>query len=578
MTTPLGPRNPNDTHEPRVGKVKGVGAKPADSLNLNVKSRLVEHVEGGKPLKGRASVLSESVSVPSSLFASRAYRKEGKTLFEIGKGLENLARKGLSADDLVAYLDSSKVEDKDKAQVLALAKREFPVFDGSPFHTLDLLHNTYRNFYPGAAGKASDSSRSPREVSLAEGKLPDLDPEFRTNLIGYLQGVKPASTLGINADTYQGVLEGIKVFDLELDRDPSLRKTLNLKNSTYELRTRCLVASEGRMPTFEAYTKSAKREYFDNPFSVAAREYASHEENFVPERVALHAQVAMRFATDMIGLSKRFGNDEPTIYALSGNTAVGKSFTAKHDPDFIRGVDEKGEAKGALNPDTVKALLRRGVDGITNQQIHIEGFAINAKLAAELKSKALQTSMVLDERLGTVPAITDLVEMARKSGKKLVLKDIDAPLQVSALRVLGRDVKVDPCVPFGPIASGYLAICRDRAEVLQVVLKSPEIESYELFVMDESGRSGFAARKVPATETKPARLEILDEELYAYALGGEKRAEEEINSLRTAVLSDSLFKAFEGKGLSKKPLEHYEGMTVGDALLKHSLKLPKWSS
>jgi len=523
-------------------------------------------------------VSRESTVLPSDIFLKKPSRADGTNLYQKAQELSGRIRtERMGKGEVRQALTEMHLDPHEKVQVLGLVQAEYYYEFTPQFKMLAELKDELTVSH--APAKPVETGPSPKEVSLREGKLPAIDHKFKQNLISYLKNEGPASALNITPETHKEALQQIKIFDLELDRmSPQERDKLKLKLSTYELRTRCLVASQGQMPSFEAYTKSIDRKYFDSPFSSTSREYASKQENYVPERVAIHAQLTMRYLSDMTGLSRRFNNDEPTMYALSGNTAVGKSFMAKNDEDFMRGVDESGEATGALNPDTVKAMLRKDVDGVTNQQIHIEGFALNRKLADEMHNKALQTSMVIDERLGTVSATKDLIGLARSSGKQLVIKDIDAPLKVSAMRVLGRDVKTDPCVPFGPIAGGYKNIRKERAEVIQMMVQSPEVKSYELYVMDESGRSGLAARKVPATATEDARLEIVDQDLYDYALSGEKKAEKDIQALKQAPVDETLYGPYVDKGVKVEPLQRYKGCSMEQALMQHSLVLPQWGA
>lgn len=532
--------------------------------------------------KAVGEVSREKVVLPSDLFKARVSRSDGTTAYEKSEVLTGMLKEGeMSIGDIAKVMQGMKLKPAEMVQVLALTKANFPnderLPSDSPFNKLNDMQNALAKLLPKSSSARAQVA-SPKEVSLAEGELPKINVEYKAKLIQYMQGSLPASELKITEENCGEVLQAVKVLDLELDRKVGSRRGFGLKFSSYELRTRCLVASKGKMPSFEAYTKSVDPKYFENPFSSVSREYASHEENYVPERVGLHAQLTMKYLSDMSGLSKRFNNEEPTMYALSGNTAVGKSFMAKSDEEFMRGVDESGEATGALNPDTMKALLRKDVDGVTNQQIHIEGFAMNRKLADELHGKALQTSMVIDERLGTVSGTKDLIATAERTGKKLVIKDIDAPLAVSALRVLGRDVRKDPCVPFGPIAGGYKSIRAQRAAVIDLVVKSPQVKSYELSVMDESGRSGVAARKIPATKTEPATLEIVDKELFDYALSGQEKAERDIEALKTARVDSSLYGKYAGKGVKTESLKPFVGCSMEAALEQHSLALPKWQS
>ncbi|MCH9621708.1 MAG: hypothetical protein S4CHLAM20_11340 [Chlamydiia bacterium] len=512
-----------------------------------------------------------SNTLPSGIFARE--RKEGDNVYRKAANISKMiseSKGSLKGEAIIEAIKTVSLNPKEMVQVLTLVSADTSLEEKQ----VKLLKDVKNSISLTSKSVNKKVGKSPREISLEEGELPKIDEGFKKALIGYLKGVSSARELNINKNNYKEALVQIKIFDLEMDRVPHSRNTLGFQLSTYELRTRCLVASEGKMPSFEAYTKSINNKYFKNPFSMASREYASHEENYVTERVALHSQVVMKYSSDMIGLSNRFNNKEPTIYALSGNTAVGKSYMAKSDAEFVKGIDEDGEATGALNPDSVKALLRKEVDGVTNQQIHIEGFALNNKLKKEIYNKALQTSMVIDERLGTVTEINNIIEVAKKSGKKLVIKDIDAPLAVSTLRVLGRDVKTDPCVPFGPIAGGYKAIRRDRAEVMKTIIDSSQVKSYELYVTNESGKSGLAAKKKIDRDGNGS-LEVVDMQLLDYALSGEKKADEDIQALKDSKVSKEIFEEYNGL-VKNTPLTSYNGRSIDDALMAHSLVLPVW--
>jgi hypothetical protein len=410
---------------------------------------------------------------------------------------------------------------------------------------------------------------SPVKISVneadLEGDLPRVDPEHRKLITDYLLGKTTISTLNITKSNCKEFLRSIKIIDLDLDRFESSRKDFQKGRSTYELRTLCIMASEGTMPTYEAYTRSINPDYFKNPFSKEAMEYAAKEENYVPERVRLHARVTQNYVIQALQLSRRLSSSEPTIYALRGNTAAGKSSKAKLDKEFQKGLDEGGEATGSLNPDTIKFFLRKNIDGVTNQQIHAEGCGVWTQINGELLTKTKSTSYIIDERLAKAESLSKCTKSAEKQKGSVVLKDIDAPLMLSCLRVLSRDVRLDPCVPYGPIASGYAETRQYRGSIIEVVKNNPLIKQYDLYVTAEDGQSILTCQKRDGVFT------ILNEKLYQKATTYDKG---ETETVKTTKISKELIGEFKPFGLKTETLEGYIGLTIEQALLKHSLKTP----
>lgn len=390
---------------------------------------------------------------------------------------------------------------------------------------------------------------SPKEVSLKEGVLPEINPKHRELIGKYLKGEKGVDDfvekIGLNRDT--------------------AKESLGYQ-STYPLRMLCLQESNGSMNSYEAFTYSIKPEYFGNPFSPVARDYASHEYNYVPERVAEHRRVAANYGIEMMQLSQRLDLPPRVFYCLGGNSGVGKSRCANTDLEFQKGLVD-GEIVGALNLDSLKGKLRKGVPKVTNQQIHVEGWAVAQKLAKELKTKAIKTSIVIDERLGTVDSVKDVIKLAEQTDAKVRYKDIDGSLLVSSLRVLGRDIKTEPCLPFQPIADGQTAIRSQRRTVVEMIKSSPSIESYQLFVANRAGEQVLAAEK------KGGLFIVHDQELLDSSMNMPSKAEIEL--LRdTKIDSEFLRQISLLPGVKVAEVKKYEGKTLGEALDLHSKEMP----
>lgn len=406
---------------------------------------------------------------------------------------------------------------------------------------------------------------SPRMVSMREGDLPPIDLEMLKRIESFMKGERGADF--INYENYRDVLHAVKVIDLDLDRHPMSRK--DYAHSTFALRELCLYASGGRMNSYEAFTKSINPKYYINQFSPEALNYASQLENYVPERVAQFAPPSAKFVIEAMCMSRRLDMDEPTTFVLRGNCGTGKTFASKRHPQLIKGLDEHGEPTGTLALDSVKATLRKGVNGITNQQIHVEGYKAAYRLIGDLEKDGRELTMVRDEIFASVSIMQGMIDKARASKKPLVIVDNDAPLMVSCLRVLQRDIYTEPCIPLGPIENGYKITKAGRADVIKLVQNSQEVTSYELWVTDPSGKVGLAARKTAEG------MEIVDRGLYEFAIDKDT-IEKEVAEVRGAVITKALIGRFAKFGIRAERLEPFIGMRFEEALLAHSLRLPTW--
>ncbi len=508
---------------------------------------------------------------PSDILPFPSNEKSKKNIYSIAEELIKFIQKNSPNKELLRLkIEELDLSPKEELSLLALAKAQLPEALNPAFYILSVLQQELiqklKRSYPRPS-----LALSPLEISLREGELPKIDPILRDKIRLYLAGSLRAKEIGITKETYREVLLAIKIIDLEDDRKTHKKEQAF---STYELRSLCLKASEGELHSFEAYTKSFKSGYFENPFSPQSRSYAAKSENYIPERIRFHANILQKYVIDAFSLSRRFNDDTPTMYVLRGNTAVGKTYAIKNDPRLSKAIDEQGIVKGALCTDTVKSMLRHRVDGVTNNQIHIEGAELEDFITQELRTHVLGLSMIVDQR-NAFGFVKVLVSDAEKTGKKFVLKDIDAPLMVSALRVLKRDPKCDPCVPFGPIADGLKGLRKDRFQIIDLVLNSKSIKQYELYVTDTKGKSGIAARKTVSRLSDQARLEIIDQTLYDYATS-EEGAEAEIRKVRGTIIVTELCNSYADRLSNLFKVHPFKGQTVEAALYRHSRTLPEW--
>ncbi len=427
------------------------------------------------------------------------------------------------------------------------------------------------------------SSISPQKIALGESidELPNeiliainlfLQPQegLQPDISTFLALLPPESTspdLRIaSMEKARKILNYVKSYDLNLILTPAAKRP-HLQESTYPLRTLCLQRSQGLIHSFEAYTYSTNPEKFKNPFSDTSVEYASSSAHYIPERQRDHLKALQNTYIEMIAMSNRFESPKRTLFCLGGNTAAGKSFCAKNDPISQQGL-LNGKAIGAINPDNIKAALRKEVHAVTNNQIHVEGAAMCRNLAKELKSKAIKSAMIFDERFAFLPDFKDLINLAENQNGIIHYKDIDGDLLVSSLRVLSRNIHIEPCVPFGPIASGFKALKQNRASLLATARESTCVKTYELHVGDENGKTILACKK-----KENGSFEILNSTLIEKAT--RSPTDSEIDAIKNRVIDDALLeKASEIPGVNIAKVQHFKNMTIEQALLEHSLTLP----
>lgn len=466
-----------------------------------------------------------------------------------------------------SVLNKMHLSKREEIEVVKWAM-EFFHTDDARYKQLDRIQNDLINEAGERVKRArEEAATSPREVSLREGPLPTVNSVLLKCIEDYMLGKREANF--ITPENYREVLQAVKVIDLDLDRTPRSRD--NYVHSTYALRQLCLQASRGSMNSYEAFTKSINPTYYENHTSPKASEYASRLENYVPERVAKFNQASAKFAVEALAMSRRLESEKPTTFILRGNTAVGKTYASRRHAQLVKAQDDNGEATGSLAPDVMKAALRKGVDAFSNQQSHLEGSTAAQRVIRDLERQGKHISVVRDELCASIPRVQDHIANARATGKPIVMVDIDAPLMLSCLRVLQRDIRTEPCAPYAPIEKGYNVIKGSREEMLKLVSDSPEVASYELWVTHPSGRIGLAARKTPTG------IEIVDRELYQFSIDRDSMAAE-IASVKDTVIDDTLITHYDRLGIGIKPalLAPYRGMTVKDALLAHSLRLPEW--
>ena len=165
---------------------------------------------------------------------------------------------------------------------------------------------------------------------------------------------------------------------------------------------------------------------------------------------------------DALAFAAAAPKGEPTLYAMRGNTAAGKTrAVANNVPDLANTMKTTSNmGKRAVNPDAFKAqLMAEGGQNLTSSQVHAE----SSMLADRFQREMLDTkgadgkpvSMLIDKRLATLGDVAGYAELARSTGRKFVLYDVEAPLEASLAGVLERQPGgADPLPPFEVVANG----------------------------------------------------------------------------------------------------------------------------
>lgn len=399
-----------------------------------------------------------------------------------------------------------------------------------------------------------------------ESRIAEMNAELGPN------GLK-GSELTVVRKTKEGVVivdETGKLMVLEIGKDNAREILKNikrtdgaLKSKSYELRKEVLARSEGSVTSCDAFTHG------EVPKGDGLDAFLANENNWFTERRELHESMLQSELEKARELSKRLNDAEPTVYLLRGNTAAGKTTRLKKDPLFASAADAKGEVTGAINPDTFKGLLRKNdaqESGIPNSsQVHEESSMLAKKVTKRIEGDnpgISQLSYVIDQRLDKESKVNDYIDRAKKSGRKVKILDIDAPLDSSCQRVLTRPVSgIDPTVPFEAIASGYEGVRKNRAKLLERIETDDAVSDYVLYGTDELGGV------VKVAEKKDGKFTILDEELFNKAKAGEEVAAD-VEKIAHTVIDDAYIQKAEG--WLQPYLERNKGKTLKQALDQHS--------
>jgi len=229
-------------------------------------------------------------------------------------------------------------------------------------------------------------------------------------------------------------------------------------------------------------------------------------------------------------------------------------------------------AQGILNPDIIKAVLKKLQGDTLNTQIHTEGVNAFKQLFGEIADK---TGYILDKRQLTPHDImTTLVEPAKKGSRTVWLFDVDIPLASCISRILAREPRgEDSCPEYEVLIDGIKSIRRYRAQVVRLAISEDTISKYELYA---TSKQCLIAHKVsgelcPFGSESPHSLCIHNPHLFNECL--KEPTDQEIEIELSQVIDDAFIADAIARGdiIPEQcgSLEKWRGMTLKKAIQLH---------
>jgi hypothetical protein len=324
-------------------------------------------------------------------------------------------------------------------------------------------------------------------------------------------------------------------------------------------------------PTTELYTRGPIPPR--GPLRWAHLAVAAH---WQPERLKLHDRLIGEATSGALKFAEAVERAQlpPTLFALRGNTAAGKTYMAKKSHPVLADALKASGGAGVINPDAFKPALRdhSGPTRPSSERVHGESCVLADRLEEELKPmktpSGAPASMLVDKRLAQPGEIGAYLEMAEQTGRKMELCDIDAPLERSLAGVLMRTPEGDdPVPPYLAIAHGFTGVRGNRLDVIDKLLDKPDLGNYQLFGTTEDGS------KVKVASVENGELCIHEPQLYERITAPESAA---VGFVGDRVIDAALIERLAGgiddpqraAGL-RAALQRYEGMTWAQAVDAH---------
>ena len=240
--------------------------------------------------------------------------------------------------------------------------------------------------------------------------------------------------------------------------------------------------------------------------------------NWTPARQALHEALLDKAVKDCQAFADAAQKGEPTVFAMRGNTAAGKTRAVKSSvPELAEPLAKLAKLEPevihkTINPDDFKVQLARATDAPVNSgQVHEESSILAKKLEQRVRdiktSDGKETgSLLIDKRLGTPESVEEYAALAKGTGREFKLCDVDAPFENSLIGVLERRPNDGSPLPhYGIVSEGFEESRGNRAAVVKHFQDHPELAKYELFGTTPQGT------QVKVAEVVSGRLVVHDQ-------------------------------------------------------------------
>jgi len=315
----------------------------------------------------------------------------------------------------------------------------------------------------------------------------------------------------------------------------------------------------------EGLSKDKKREIYDNP------------ENWDESRRSLHEKLQKENIQKALDLSRRLEKENPkipppTIFALRGSPGAGKTTSLRKGNEMFRGIlDENGQPSGSLAPDVFKGPLKEE-GNLSSGQVHAESTMLGRIVKNEVSNT--NTSVVFDKLMNENADIEEMIESAKETNRKIAIMDIDVPLELSAIRVLGREKGgADPNITFEGVEQGFRGIRQNREAEHKILDSNPQfVSGYVLMAYDKESRQSV---EVAMWDDETGNVRIVEgrENLAKQSI---EDPEEEIERIKNTVITEEYIKNFTTTYFDEKSqpfvektaqtLRQYLGKTINMAL------------
>lgn len=338
--------------------------------------------------------------------------------------------------------------------------------------------------------------------------------------------------------------------------------------TTFELRKKILKLCPN-LKSYEALTVSV------NPQKVKDEKDQTTPEAWVDESETFRQICTAELLENARHLSDLM-NQSPLngiIVGTRGISGAGKStYLKKTILPLMNPWQTEALAKGILNPDTIKAALKKLQGETLNAQVHHEGYHAFQHVFREISKRE---SYILDKRhLTSHEILTDLIAPARKSGHSVWLFDFDISLTASICRILSRPLHGEaPCPEFEALIDGYRSIRRYRSQVLALAGKESTVSKYELYA---TSKQQLIAHKIsdepcPLSVGCAGTLCIHDMDHFDECL--KEPLDHEIEEELSQVITDSFIDRAINQGdislEQQKMLEKWLGLTLRESIQRH---------